>query len=76
MKRVYLIYYNFLNEDPKTVSIGGIQTYLQNLCQVIVSMDCEPVVIQLSKENFETTYCGYSVIGIHTTRDRYPKGVL
>ena len=69
---VYLIYYNFLNEDCKTVSIGGIQTYLQNLCQVIISLGLKPIVIQLAKKKFETTYNGYSVIGITTERKNFP----
>ena len=72
MKKIYLIYYNFLNEDRKTVSIGGIQTYLQNLCQIIFSIGYEPVVIQLAKENFEIEYCGHSVIGICTPREKFP----
>ena len=76
IKKVYLIYYNYLNEDRSTVSIGGIQTYLQNLCQVIISLGFEPVMVQLSKENFEVTYRGYSVIGISTTRDKFPREAI
>lgn len=76
MKKVYLIYYNYLNEDRSTLSIGGIQTYLQNLCQVIISLGLEPVMVQLAKENFEVTYCGYSVIGISSNRSKFAREAI
>ncbi len=76
MKKVYLIYYNFLNEDQKTVSIGGIQTYLQNLCQVIISMGLAPVVIQLAKEDFHVSYNGYSVMGISTDKAKFARKAI
>lgn len=63
MKKVYIIYRNFLNLDKKTLSIGGIQTYILNLCDVIKKLDFAPVICQTSKENFETVYDGIKVYG-------------
>lgn len=60
---VYIIYRNFLNKDKKTLSIGGIQTYILNLCDVIRKLQFKPVICQSSTEDFETEYDGMKVYG-------------
>lgn len=63
MKNIYIIYRNFLNKDLKTVSVGGIQTYLLNLCDVIQKIGASPIICQISERNFESTYGDIKVFG-------------
>lgn len=67
MKKIYIIYRNFLRDDKKTLSIGGIQTYILNLCEVIKSLNHTPVIVQISKERFRTSYEGMDVYGFVAT---------
>ena len=59
MKTVHIIYKNYLNPDEKSVSIGGIQTYIGNLCDVFNELGYNIFVYQMSDHNFE---CGYKNI--------------
>lgn len=67
MDKIYIIYTNYLNEDEKTRSIGGIQTYIRDLCGVLKKIRIKPVIIQKSNHNFETQIDGVNVIGINAT---------
>ena len=73
MKRIYLVYYNFLNSDKKTLSIGGIQTYLLNLCGIIIKCGFQPVLFQLSDESFVVDYDGIIVHGIASKKSKFSK---
>lgn len=63
-KAVYLIYDHFLNSDQKTVSVGGIQTYILNLIGVLKEENYQVFVIQKSDEDFFADSLDYSVFGI------------
>lgn len=73
---IYIIYRNFLNADKKTVSIGGIQTYILNLIDVINSLNCKPVVCQLGKQRYDTIYQGTEVHVYNTTEHELSKIVI
>lgn len=53
---VYIIYRNFLNKDKTTVSLGGIQTYIINLCHVIEDLNMTPIICQISDTDFMSRY--------------------
>lgn len=67
MNAIYIIYRNFLRDDKRTLSIGGIQTYILQLCEVIKSLKCTPIIIQIAKEKYKTTYEGFDVYGFVAT---------
>lgn len=51
--KVAIIYNKLYEFDGTTLSIGGIQTYLIRLAELIIDMDWEPVIFQLAKNDFE-----------------------
>lgn len=63
MKTVHIIYKNYLNSDEKSVSIGGIQTYISNLCEVFNELEYNISVYQMSDHNFECEYKNVMVRG-------------
>lgn len=73
---IYIIYRNFLNADKKTVSIGGIQTYILNLIDVIKSLNCIPVICQIGKERYSVKYQGTMVHAYNTTELELSKNVI
>lgn len=72
MKCVDIFYTKYLSEEKK-VTIGGIQTYITDLCEVISEMGMCVRIIQFASEDF--TYClsdtvsvsGYSIDGKSNT---------
>lgn len=73
---IYIIYRNFLNKDLKTVSVGGIQTYLLNLCDVIQNNGASPVICQISDHDFETNYANIKIYGFVANENSLSKKVV
>lgn len=62
--KIIIVINNILNSDSDEFSIGGIQTYIRELCHNINKCSSDEVnIIQLSKKYFETTVDGINVIG-------------
>lgn len=76
MDKIYIIYTNYLNEDEKTRSIGGIQTYISDLCGALKKIRVNPFVIQKSNHDFKTEIDGINVIGIHATLREFPSKAI
>lgn len=52
MKNVDIIYSRYLAEDNQTKTIGGVQTYITDLCEVITEMGGKVRIVQFSKNDF------------------------
>lgn len=76
MKRIHIIYYDYLRNDEKTLSVGGIQTYVYNLCRVIREMNAEPVVYQLADHDFDILHQNVAVKGIAAPRKKFVQKAL
>ena len=64
MRKVFILYQNFYTPDGQKMSIGGIQTYIKMLVQVIKKLDMTPVIFQYANINFKNLYNGIEVHGI------------
>ena len=64
MRRVYILYYNFLDSKGENLKVGGIETYIIQLILLIKKIGLDPVIIQKSDVNFEKEYLNTKVIGL------------
>lgn len=62
--KAFILYENFYTPDGKTMSIGGIQTYIKMLIDVVKKLNLTPVVLQYSDRNFKNSYFGVDVYGV------------
>lgn len=60
---IHIIYQNYLTRDGKSLSIGGIQTYITNLSQLFINRGYKVYIYQQANFNFEKEYGGATVIG-------------
>lgn len=68
MKHLYILCQRYLDLDLKNFTVGGIQTYIRNLTDVIQSIDMIPVVIQYANKDCYCTKDGTTVIGVDTSK--------
>jgi glycosyltransferase involved in cell wall biosynthesis len=68
--RVAIIYYNFLDSTGTEQKIGGVETYLWNLANLIVERGDEPVLFQPATMAFEKKIGPIRVIGVERNRRR------
>lgn len=78
MRNVDIIYGKFLSEDSKTATIGGVQTYITDLSQVINEMGGKVRIVQFANKNFQ--YKLHENVSVHGFKingkknaDRYQK---
>ena len=65
MKRnIRIVCNNFWDFKNSIVSVGGIQTYICNLCNVIKGMGHSPIIYQEADENFVKEVNGVTIKGI------------
>lgn len=62
MSNVHIIYKTYVDSNGN-ISVGGIQTYITNLIEVIKRLDVKVYAYQLSDENFEFEKNGITFIG-------------
>ncbi len=60
---IHIIYPNYFTRDGKSLSIGGIQTYITNLSRLLTARGYGVFVYQRADLNFEKQYNGTTVIG-------------
>ena len=65
MKRVFILYNRFYDINSKKITVGGIQTYIQNLCEILVDNNMEPLVYQFASEDFEVNVNGTIIRGVN-----------
>lgn len=70
MKKVIMIYNQFLDREGVDFKIGGIETYLKNLSDVALNLNCEPVVIQFSNIEFKEIRNSITIIGVVSKKDK------
>ena len=61
--KVFLLYPYFFSPDGSKKKVGGVETYIESLAEVISNIGLTPVVCQFSKETFERECSGYMVYG-------------
>lgn len=71
--KVFLLYPYFFSPDGKQKKIGGVETYIESLADVIIGLGLTPIVCQFSEESFERPYLNYLVRGykVKTIRKLY-----
>ena len=63
-KRIYILNNIFLDKYGNSISVGGVETYIYNLCQIILDLGIKPVVFQQSNIPFSIDYSGILVNGL------------
>lgn len=71
MKKIIFLYPNFYNEKNDKLKIGGVETYLKNLCNISISIGLKPYVIQNSKKYFEKKISNITIIGTGNYKNKY-----
>lgn len=69
-KTAHLLYVNYLSPDGEKITVGGIQTYLNNLSELLMEMGYEVVIYQRASKNFNRKYNNIEVIGINGSSPR------
>lgn len=65
--KAYIIYKHVLSLDAKQYMIGGIETYLLTLAQVIKGMNITPIIVQCGNSNFDKECDNIRFIGFPTS---------
>ena len=53
MKTAHIFYWNYLNPNGEKMSIGGIQTYITNLLDVLYDLGYNAIIYQRGDVNFQ-----------------------
>ena len=61
--RIFLLYPYFFSSDGTKKKIGGVESYIESLAEVISNMGIAPVICQFAKEPFVREYLGFSIYG-------------
>ncbi len=69
--KVFMLYPYFFTPDGKRKKIGGVETYIESLAQVVSNIGLTPIICQFSetvfkKEYLNLTICGYKVNSIRS----------
>lgn len=62
--KAHIIYANFLKPDGNGLNIGGIETYIMNLSDVLYEMGFTVNIYQRGNVDFETKYGDFNVVGV------------
>lgn len=74
--KVIIIYPQFLNKNGTEAKIGGIETYLRNLSNVIKDIGNEVIIIQNSNDFFEKRIDELSIYGIPNDNNKNLKKLV
>lgn len=66
-RKLYIICQRYFDSMSHSVTIGGIQTYISNLCEIVKEIGIVPVVIQKSTVSITERYNGYDVVSVKTS---------
>ena len=72
LPKIYIINKQYLDTVGEQRSIGGVETYIYNLCRVMIDKGIEPEVYQTSSMSFDKKHEGVLVHGIPV----HPKGLV
>jgi len=65
MPNIYIIYRSIFNNDGSMCSIGGIETYILNLCCIFNEQGFKCHIVQPAKKNFSVQTEKYTVTGVY-----------
>lgn len=72
--KAYIIYRNVLTLDGSRFQVGGIETYILGLCEVLLEMKIQPIIVQCAHANFKKIIEGIEYRGIkHSGGKKYSK---
>jgi glycosyltransferase involved in cell wall biosynthesis len=63
--KVYILYPRFFDKCGNKLTIGGIQTYIYNLSQLLNKINIEPIVFQSAVKDFKLKYNNIFVHGVN-----------
>lgn len=75
-KNIYVINYQYLDQTGTKLSIGGVETYIYNLCQVMMELRIKTEVYQIAQEPFDREYNGVMVHGLVVQKNAFVKTAL
>lgn len=61
---VGIVWIKFFSADGKERIVGGVETYIENLCYLCMDLGHTPIIYQTANECWEKDYNGIKVIGI------------
>lgn len=64
MRKVFILYSNFFTPDGKKINIGGVETYIKLLCELIKKNNMVPIIFQFADIDFKNNYNGIEVYGV------------
>ncbi|NIK78173.1 glycosyltransferase involved in cell wall biosynthesis [Paenibacillus castaneae] len=64
MNKVYILYRSFFDLEGEELTVGGIQTYIRQLTDVIKKRNETPVIVQFANGDFHKKYNDIDVYGI------------
>ena len=76
MKKVIIIYDRYLDLEGNYLTIGGIQTYIKNLCQVILKLGMKPYIVQESTNGFVKKMDNIIICGVINKRGKLRKRLV
>jgi len=74
LRKVYVIYPGFYDFYNKNITIGGIQTYINDLCDVL-KIQYEVIVIQNGNQDISIDINGYKIIQFGISSKHYKNGI-
>lgn len=76
LSKIHIINTIYLTLDGSKLSVGGVETYISNLCRVIIECGYEPIVYQMASKPFDILYDGVKVHGIVCSKKKIVKEAL
>jgi glycosyltransferase involved in cell wall biosynthesis len=70
MKNVFIIYRSFFDKIGEKYTVGGIQTYIRKLVNLINKMGDNPIIVQFAEINFKKTYKNITVYGLNVSQKK------
>lgn len=65
--KVFLLYPYFFTPDGSRKKIGGVETYIESLAQVVVNIGLTPIICQFSEVPFKKEYLNFTIFGYKVT---------
>lgn len=69
--RVLFIYTFFLKQNGEGLSVGGVETYIQNLIPLFESLGCSTIVVQKADFDFVKKYKNSTIVGVKCKGKKY-----
>lgn len=69
--KAYILYSDYLTSDGQMQKVGGVETYIKKLSQVLICMGIEPNVYQWSVDGFKTRADNINIYGLPVMKYGY-----